>query len=145
MKKRKTIMRAASRARRAWDQHVKAIALAEGVPDSYRQVVMFLFRHPGESQRAVAEFCGVTASAVNQTVQSMLREGYLRKEEDPADRRCFRIYLTEKGEQVARRLFLRLSASDDAITAHLGAAREAELIGTLDDLTDFIREELHGC
>lgn len=145
MEKRRTVMRAVSRLKRAWQEHGKAIAQEEGVPDSYRQIVMFLHRHPGALQRSIADFCGVTASAVNQTVQGMLRDGYLRKEEDPADRRCFRIYLTEKGEQVARRLFLRLSAADDAISARLSAEREAELIETLDSLADFIREELHGC
>ncbi len=142
MRKRKTVMRAAARARRAWDQHVKAVALSEGVPDSYRQVIMFLFHHPGESQRAVAEFCGVTASAVNQAVKSMLEEDYLRKEPSPSDRRSFRLFLTQKGEDTARRLFARLYASDEAITALFGAEREAELIAALDTLTDFIREEL---
>lgn len=142
MTKRKTVMRAAARARRAWHQHEKAIALSEGIPDSYRQVIMFLYHHPGKSQGSVAEFCEVTASAVNQTVKSMLADGYLRKEPAPSDRRCFRLFLTQKGEEAAQRLHKRLETSDEAITALLGDARENELIEALDALTDFIREEL---
>lgn len=143
MAKRKTVMRAAARARRAWQQHVKAVALSEGVPESYRKVIMFLRHHPGQSQRDVAEFCEVTTSAVNQVVKSMLAEGYLRREDSPSDRRCSCLFLTEKGEETAQRLIARLDASDAAITALFGEAREAELIEALDTLTDFIREELH--
>lgn len=145
MQKRKTVMRAAGRARRAWHRHEKAIALSEGIPDSYRQVIMFLYHHPGKSQRSVAEFCEVTTSAISQTVKSMQTDGYLVREADPSDRRNVCLTLTQKGEDAARRLHERLEASDEAITALLGEARERELIEVLDTLTDFIREELSGC
>lgn len=145
MTRRKTVMRAAARARRAWHWHEKAIALSEGIPDSYRQVIMFLYHHPGKSQRSVAEFCEVTTSAISQTVKNMQADGYLRREADPSDRRNACLTLTQKGEDAAKRLHERLESSDEAITALLGAERENELIAALDALTDFIREELHEC
>lgn len=143
MKKRKTIMRAVAQARRAWQNHVREITLAAGIPDSYRMVLMFLNRHPGSGQRSIAEFAGVTTSAINQAVKSMLEEGFLRKEVDPSDKRNSQLYLTEKGQDAAERLIGKLDASDDAITAMLGAEREAELIALLDELADFIRKDLH--
>ena len=143
MKKRKTIMRAVAQARRAWQNHVREITLAAGIPDSYRMVLMFLNRHPGSGQRSIAEFAGVTTSAINQAVKSMLEEGFLRKEVDPSDKRNSQLYLTEKGQDAAERLIGRLDASDDAITAMLGAEREAELIALLDELADFVRKDLH--
>lgn len=142
MKKRQTVMRSVGRARRVWNNHVKQIALAEGIPDSYRQVIMFLHHHPGSGQRSIAEFVGVTTSAINQVVKSMLEEDYLRKEADPSDRRGIRLYLTEKGESVASRLREKLDDADSAITAFLGEAREAELIEVLENLADFVRREL---
>lgn len=142
MKKRQTVMRSVGRARRVWNNHVKQIALAEGIPDSYRQVIMFLHHHPGSGQRSIAEFVGVTTSAINQVVKSMLEEDYLRKEADPSDRRGTRLYLTEKGESVASRLREKLDDADSAITAFLGEAREAELIEVLENLADFVRREL---
>ena len=142
MKKRKTLMRSVSRARRAWNNYVKEVALAEGVPDSYRTVLMFLLRHPGSAQRNIAEFAGITTSAVNQVVKSMAEEEYLIKETDPGDKRNSKLYLTEKGTVVATEIFEKLDAADDAITRRIGAEKEAELIAILDELTEFIGREL---
>ena len=145
MKKRQTLMRAVGRARRAWDNHVKAVTQAEGIPDSYRTVLMFLLRHPGSGQRDIAEFASITTSAVNQAVKSMLDEGYLTKETGIADKRNSRLYLTEKGSTVAARVFEKLDTADDAITERIGAEKEAELIAFLDGLAEFIRKDLTEC
>lgn len=142
MKKRKTMMRAVAKARHAWQNHVREITLAEGIPDSYRTVFMYLYRHPGSSQRNIAEFAGVTTSAINQVVKSMLEEHYLSKEVDTTDKRNTRLYLTDNGRCVAEKLIGKLDASDDAITAMIGAEKEAELIAFLEQLADFIRKDL---
>ncbi len=145
MERRQTIMRAMASARCAWRNHVKQAALSEGIPDSYRPVILYLHRHPGAGQKSIAEFAGVTTSAVNQVVKSLEEEGYLCKQTDPSDKRYSKIYLTDKGEGVASRLFARLSASDDAITALLGEEKERELIALMAELGRYIREELDGC
>lgn len=139
---KKTVMRAVGRLRRAWDCHVRDITLAEGIPDSYRTVLLFLYRHPSSGQRNIAEFAGVTTSAINQAVKSMVEEGYLRKETDPSDKRNSRLYLTEKGTGTADRLREKLDASDAAITAMIGGEKEAELIEFLEQLAQFIRKDL---
>ena len=138
-------MHGIARARCAWSDHVREISAAEGIPDSYRQVIMFLHRNPGASQRGIAEFVGVTTSAINQVVKSMLEEGYLRKEADPSDKRSCKLYLTESGEDAACRLRKKLDESDDAITAFIGAERERELMELMHQLTDFIRKDLGKC
>lgn len=142
MPKRWTLMFGMARARAAWNEHMRQVAQEEGIPDSYRPVIMFLHRNPGASQKSIAEFANVTTSAVNQVVKSMLEDGYLRKESDPADKRGLRLYLTERGTAVASRLRQRLDQSDDAITAFVGAQREEELLQLLHALTDFIRKDL---
>lgn len=142
MTRRQTIMRSVAKARRAWQDHVRHIALEEGIPESYRTVLMYLLRHPGANQRNIAEFAGITTSAVNQTVKLMLEEGYLNKETDPTDKRHSKLFLTEKGAAIARRVFDRLDASDNAITAMIGAEKEAELIAILNDLAEFVRKDL---
>ena len=142
MNKRKTIMRALAQTQQAWQNYVREIALTEGIPDSWRTVLMFLLRHPGSCQRNIAEFAGVTTSAINQVVKSMQEENYLRKEVDPCDKRNSRLFLTEKGADVATKLFEKLDAADDAITAMIGADKEAELIALLEQLADFIGKDL---
>lgn len=142
MKRRQTLMHSVAKARQAWKQHVRKIALEEGIPDSYRTALMFLLRHPGSGQRDIAEFAGITSSAVNQVVKNMLEEDYLRKETDASDKRNTKLYLTDKGAAIASRVYERLDASDDAITALIGAEKEAELIAFLEELTQFIGKDL---
>lgn len=142
MRKRWTLMHGIARTRAAWNDHVRQIAQEEGIPDSFRPVIMYLHRNPGASQKSIAEFLNVTTSAVNQVVKSMTSEGLLQKEPDPADKRSCKLYLTEQGKEVAIRLRQRLDRSDDAITAFVGAQREKELMQFLHELTDFIQKEL---
>lgn len=145
MERKRTLMMALSRTKRAWNAHVKEVAHAIGIPESYRLIISFLHRNPGASQQTIAEFADVTTSAVNQTVKSMLEEGYLRKETDDCDKRHSKLYLTEKGEETAKQLKERLSVSDAVITELVTPEREEELIVLLDNITDCIRRELTSC
>lgn len=142
MERKRSVMMALSRTRRAWDNHIKEIALSVGIPDSYRTVIMYLTRHPGANQRNIAEFADITTSAVNQTVKSMIAEGYLQKEIDTNDKRYSRLFLTEKGEGVAQTLRERLHVSDEVITKLITPEKEAEMIELLDKITDCIRRDL---
>lgn len=138
-------MRSVMRARCAWNGYVRQVALSEGIPDSYRPILMFLHRSPGASQKSVAEFVGVTTSAINQVVKGMLEEGYLRKEVDPSDKRSSKLFLTESGEAVGSRLRERLEEADGKITAFLGEEAEGKLIEQLDAIAELIRKELGQC
>lgn len=145
MRKRWTLMHGIARTRCAWNDYVREITLAEGIPDSYRPVIMFLQRNPGSSQKSISDFVGVTTSAINQVVKSMLEEGYLLQ-----GKRSFRqaqppIVSDRKGDRYGRRLRQRLDEADDAITEFVGAEHEQELMNFLHGLTDFIRGELKQC
>jgi len=145
MERKRTLMMAMARTRHAWNNHVKEVAHSIGIPDSYRMVISYLSRNPGANQRNIAEFADVTTSAVNQTVKSMLEEGYLRKETDECDKRHSKLFLTAKGEEVGMKLRERLSASDDVITELVTPEKEAELIALMDKITDCIRRNLTSC
>ncbi len=145
MERKRTLMMAMARTRRAWNNHVKEVAHSIGIPDSYRMIISFLHRNPGANQRNIAEFADVTTSAVNQTVKSMQEEGYLKKETDDCDKRHSKLFLTEKGELAAEKLRERLSASDEVITELVTPEKEEELIALMDKITDCIRRDLTSC
>lgn len=140
MERKRTLMMAMARTRRAWNNHVKEVALDIGIPDSYRMVISYLHRNPGANQRNIAEFADVTTSAINQTVKNMIEEGYLQKETDDCDKRHSKLFLTEKGEKIGEKLRGRLSASDAVITDLVTPEKEAELIELLDKITECIRK-----
>lgn len=138
-------MMAVNRTRRAWQDHTRAVALEFGIPDSYRTVIMFLSRNPGSSQKPIAEHANITTAAINQTVKDMIRDGYVKKETDEADRRYSRLFLTPAGEEIAEKVRQRLHTSDEVITALISPEKEAELIELLDKIHDCIRKDLLQC
>lgn len=140
--RKRTVMMAIGRTRRAWVEHTKAVALKIGISDSYRTVISFLSRQPGANQKNIAEFANVTTAAVNQTVKEMVADGYVRKETDENDRRYTRLYLTEKGEETALQVREYLHHSDEVITTVITPEKEAEVIALLDKIYECIRREL---
>ena len=138
-------MMAINRTRRAWMDYTRAVALEFSIPESYREIIMFLSRNPGSSQKLIAEHANITTAAVNQTVKDMIQDGYVKKETDEADRRYTRLYLTDKGTETAQRVRERLYASDDVITELITPEKEAEMIRLLDQIHDCIRKDLMQC
>jgi DNA-binding MarR family transcriptional regulator len=64
--------------------------------------VIFLLREtPGMSAGELAQSLGVTPPTVSGIVDRLVRVDLLRREEDPADRRLVRNFLTEKGQMAA--------------------------------------------
>ncbi len=144
-KPKRTVMMAVGRTRRAWDNHIKAVAMEIGIPDSYQAVIPFLSRNPGANQKMVADFSNITTAAVNQTVKELIANGYVYKETDESDRRYTKLFLTPKGKKTALMLRERLHNSDKVITAAITPEKEAEMIALLDKIHDCIRRELISC
>ena len=71
------------------------------------------------SQRQLADTLGLTAGTVSLRVKYLLRQGLVRVEADPADRRVSRVALTDLGQQ----------RFDEAAPAHL--ANEEDLLRAL--------------
>lgn len=121
---------------------MRRAATEVGIPDSYRQIIMFLSRHPGSSQKELAEFCRTTYAAVSQTAKEMQLTGYIIKEENPDDRRYARLSLTEKGIDAAQRILEKLRFADGVITDAIGEEKEAELMALMDKISQIIKEQL---
>ncbi len=141
----RTVMKALMRTRRAWLDHTREIARKIGIPESYRRIIMYLHRSPGANQKNIADFADITTAAVNQIVKEMIADGYVQKEQDSADRRCTKLYLTDKGKSTAEELREYLHHSDKVITSLITPEKEAEMIQLLDQIHDCIRRDLTSC
>jgi DNA-binding MarR family transcriptional regulator len=144
-KRKRSVIMAILRTRRVWMEHAKAVAHEMGIPDSYRMIIMYLLREPGANQKDIADFCNVTTAAINQTVKEMIATGYLEKKTDEQDRRYTKLYLTEKGREIALKLREKLRVSDEVITAAITPEKEAEMIELLDKIQECIRRDLTSC
>lgn len=61
-------------------------------------MLMNLYRHPGMSQHELARRLLVGRSNITMLLPELERQGLLRREGDPKDKRIMRLYLTEAGE-----------------------------------------------
>ena len=134
-------MMALGRTHREWVNHMRKCALEVGIPESYRIVIMYLSRHSGANQKAIAEFSGKTTAAINQTVKEMQTNGYIDMQTDESDRRNTRLFLTQKGLEKAELLKKRLRNSDEIITNMIGRDKEDEIVALLNDVYNVMKEE----
>jgi len=92
---------------------------------SYRQMRIIKHVHGGvESATALGAYFGVTAPAISETLESLVKKGLLRREPHPDDRRSVRLLLTEAGEKMYRR---SQAAEDDLSLEILETVSDTDL------------------
>jgi MarR family transcriptional regulator for hemolysin len=98
--------------------------------------------NPGATQRVIAEALEVREITVGRLIDRLCDEGYLKRRENPSDRRAYRVYLATAAQSVLDKLdevaksheaemfagfdgedLERLDASLEAIARNLSAAR----------------------
>ena len=72
---------------------LNGIGMHPGQPD----MLLYVYNHPGCTQRQVAHHTGVTAASVAASFKRMECAGFVRRRTDTADMQCNRVYITEKG------------------------------------------------
>ncbi|MDY3918655.1 MAG: MarR family winged helix-turn-helix transcriptional regulator [Candidatus Limivivens sp.] len=77
-----------------WNQALKEADI--GAAES--PILLLLYRGDGRTQEEITQEVGVDKSAIARAVQALETKGFLARRKDEADRRCNRIYLTEKAE-----------------------------------------------
>ncbi|KUJ83582.1 MarR family transcriptional regulator [Microbulbifer flavimaris] len=70
-------------------------ARAHGLSRSRWQVLWHLAREQGQKQAELAERLDVAPISLARQLDKLQEEGLVERRQDPADRRCFRIFLTE--------------------------------------------------
>jgi len=79
----------------------------------------------GASIESVVRFMGVTKQAVSQSVEMLVRRGYLERGRDPSDRRRVSLSLTERGHAAGRAGKAAIEQVDQELEAQVGAAAVA--------------------
>ena len=127
---------------RTWRERLRKISADAGIPDPYAQILAHLSRHPGASQKELAEHTQKTYAAISQTVKEMLREDYVRREVDDQDQRYAKLFLTEKGVDCARRLRKEIQKAEEQVRMALSAQQQEEVAALLQQLYEAVRKEL---
>ncbi|MFD1612265.1 MarR family winged helix-turn-helix transcriptional regulator [Sphingomonas tabacisoli] len=121
--------------RRAFDVRARAI----GVTRPQWKMLLTLSRHEGVNQGRLADLLDVEAITLCRMVDRLEESGMVERRPDPADRRAWRIYLTDKAHPILDELRLLGNAlSEDALTGLTGPDRDA-----LENMLERIRTNLN--
>ena len=105
---------------------------------------MAVLRYPGPQGRRPSDLAlelGMSKQAVNYLLGGLERAGYVRRADDPHDRRARRLELTERGEAVRTTIRATVTAIEAELEGELGRdafARLRALLVQLND-TEFVR------
>ncbi len=105
---------------------------------------MAVWRWPGPQGRRpsdIAADLGMSKQAVNYLLGGLERAGYLRRADDPDDRRSRRVELTERGEAVRQTVRATVADIESELASELGDRAFAQLRALLVRLNDttFVR------
>jgi DNA-binding MarR family transcriptional regulator len=107
---------------------------AEGVSFARAKVLMLIAREGPMRSTDVATFFGYAPRTVTEAIDGLERDGLVRRDPDPEDRRAKRIVLTPPGEAAAKAAGIsRIHFVNDVFSA-LSAEECETLVGLLDKL-----------
>lgn len=75
-----------------------------GITPTQSFVLFDLIRNDGSSVKDIAARIQLDSPAVTGVIDRLVKEGLVRRQEDPSDRRSLQIYLTSRGRELARQL-----------------------------------------
>lgn len=84
-------------------------------------------RGDGLSQKAIRSDMPISKSTMSKTIDSLIQKGYLRKEQDPEDKRSTLIFLTEKGKDVEQTIGEINKLTDELMMEGFSQSEEEEL------------------
>ncbi|NLC11467.1 MAG: winged helix-turn-helix transcriptional regulator [Firmicutes bacterium] len=70
--------------------------------------LLYLYGQEGVTQDELSSYLYIDKSATARAIKSLEEKGYVRKHKDDSDKRCNRIYLTEKAKRCREEIRLRV-------------------------------------
>jgi MarR family transcriptional regulator, transcriptional regulator for hemolysin len=112
-----------------------------GLTRAQWHLIATVARNPGVTQRTIAEALEVREITAGRLVDRLCEEGYLRRDENPSDRRAYCVYLTPAAQPVLDRLDVLAKMHEAVIFAGFDAGDLDRLESLLDtvgrNLSDF--------
>lgn len=90
--------------------------------------------------RELAVYAVVEQSTLSRALESLTKDGLIRRETDPEDSRAVRVFLTDTGREVYECLWPHMSASYEAMFAGIGMDEKYAFVSTLKTMLRNIRK-----
>ncbi|VTU26706.1 homoprotocatechuate degradation operon regulator, HpaR [Variovorax sp. PBL-H6] len=129
------------RAHREATSELRRLAGTEGVPVEFWRVLEVLADEQGRSMSALAAATGMQMPATSKLIDRMVDAALVQRSLDPADLRRVVLYISDFGLQKVDALRGDMERHRQRLAQTLGAARERELRGLLEDFIRAHRRE----
>lgn len=106
--------------------------------------LLFWLRNGPMRSGELADHCLLTRPAVTELVDGLVGDGYVRREEEPDDRRAVVLSLTASGRRAIERFEDRLAEALQAILGHLDAPSRDRVRAAFIDLEHALKESRDG-
>lgn len=116
--------------RRRFDERARLI----GVTRPQWRLLVALNRHEGLNQGALAERLEVEPITLCRMVDRLAEAGHVERRRDPADRRAWRLYLTDRSRPLIEKLTGIADSVQDQALAGISAEAHATLAALLTDI-----------
>jgi DNA-binding MarR family transcriptional regulator len=113
--------------RTTFDRRVKPL----GMTRSQWWVLNHLFRNDGAMQSELADVLEVEKATLGRLLDRLEQKGWIRRENDPGDRRVRRVYLTEEVEPVIKTMRAAAAEVRREALAGLTPEQQARFVDTL--------------
>jgi MarR family transcriptional regulator, transcriptional regulator for hemolysin len=113
--------------RRSFDRRVQSLGLTQA---QWRTLV-HLSRCEGMNQAALAEILEIRPITLTRLLDKLQQSGWIERRPDPADRRSFRLYLTDQAQPLLAKLETAGAEIRAEATTGMSAAARRELIDQL--------------
>jgi MarR family transcriptional regulator, lower aerobic nicotinate degradation pathway regulator len=82
-------------------------------------LLAFLWKQDGLSQVELSDQCQIDRTTIGGLIDRLQKQGYVRREPNPEDRRAFQIHLTDQGRALEEELLSIAGKVTDTFTAGL--------------------------
>lgn len=111
-----------------------------GFKNGYHQILRFLVREDGVTQIDIVRDSHFKAPTISVTLKKMEEEGLVRRETDKNDMRQTRVYITEKGRELDRKLFAKVMECEDILAQNISEEEQVLLLDILNRMRSNLLE-----
>lgn len=104
-------------------------------------ILLRLYAREGVTQEEIVAELEMDKSAIARALQSLIDKGFVEKQKDEQDRRCNRIYLTEKGHGVRQEIEEAKQKWNEILMKNMTEEEQREMIRLLGQSVKNLKRE----
>ncbi len=100
-----------------------------------------LYHKEGQTQEELSSYLSIDKAATARVIKSLIAKGFVTKEQDTQDKRCNRIFLTEKAKQEQENIHKRVMQWNSYITQGLDEETYQNTFAALQAMVDQVEKK----